>query len=427
MKIVLKNIEKPGYTPDIKSYLKEGGYRALKKAFAMGSEDIISELKKSKLVGRGGAAFPTGLKWEFAKKSKESPKYVVCNADEGEPGTFKDRLVLENDPHLLLEGIIICGLAIKAEAGFIYIRGEYFKAYEILKKAIKEAEKEKLLGENILGSKFSFKINLYRGAGAYVCGEETALLDSLEGKKGQSRVKPPFPTFVGLENKPTVLNNVETLANISEIILKGTDYFSKIGSAATPGTKLYCLSGDINKPGVYELPTDITLKNLLEKYGGGVKGKLKAILPGGISSSFLTDKNLDITMDYPSVQNAGSMLGSGAVIVINENRCMVDIAKRSVEFFDYESCGKCTPCREGTKRGREILTNITEGRGDLSDLELLKELQEVMYDTSRCGLGQAALNVIRSAIDKFPDEFKEHISKTKCKLNICPMDEGRKN
>ena len=421
MKIVLKNIEKPGYTPDIKSYLKEDGYQALKKALAMGSEDIISELKKSKLVGRGGAAFPTGLKWEFAKKSKESPKYVVCNADEGEPGTFKDRLVLENDPHLLLEGMIICGLAIKAEAGFIYIRGEYFKAYEILKKAIKEAEKEKLLGENIRGSKFSFKINLYRGAGAYVCGEETALLDSLEGKKGQSRVKPPFPTFVGLENKPTVLNNVETLANISEIILKGADYFSKIGSAATPGTKLYCLSGDINKPGVYELPTDVTLKNLLEKYGGGVKGKLKAILPGGISSNLLTNKNLDITMDYPSVQDAGSMLGSGAVMVINENRCIVDIAKRSVEFFDYESCGKCTPCREGTKRGREILTNITEGRGDLSDLELLKELQEVMYDTSRCGLGQAALNVIRSAIDKFPDEFKEHISKTKCKLNVCSM------
>ncbi len=427
MKIVLKNIEKPGYTSDIKSYLKEDGYQALKKVLAMGSEDIISELKKSKLVGRGGSAFPTGLKWKFTKKSKETPKYVVCNADEGEPGTFKDRLILENDPHLLLEGIIICGLAIKAETGFIYIRAEYFKAYEILKKAIKEAEKEKLLGENILGSKFSFKINLYRGAGAYVCGEETALLDSLEGKKGQSRVKPPFPTFVGLEDKPTVLNNVETLANISEIILKGADYFSKIGSAATPGTKLYCLSGDINKSGVYELPTDVSLKNLLEKYGGGVKGKLKAILPGGISSNLLTNKNLDIMMDYPSVQDAGSMLGSGAVMVINENRCMVDIAKRSVEFFDYESCGKCTPCREGTKRGREILTNITEGRGDLSDLELLKELQEVMYDTSRCGLGQAALSVIRSAIDKFPDEFKEHISKTKCKLNICPMNEGRKN
>ena len=421
MKIVLKNIEKPGYAPDIKSYLKEGGYQALKKALAMGSEDIISELKKSKLVGRGGAAFPTGLKWEFAKESKESPKYVVCNADEGEPGIFKDRLILENDPHLLLEGMIICALAIKAETGFIYIRGEYFKAHEVLKKAIKEAEKEKLLGKNILGSNISFKINLYRGAGAYVCGEETALLDSLEGKKGQSRVKPPFPTFVGLENKPTVLNNVETLANIPEIILKGADYFSKIGSAVTPGTKLYCLSGDINKPGVYEFPTSITLKELLENGGGGVKGKLKAVLPGGISSSFLTDKDLDVTMDYSGVQKAGSMLGSAAGMVFNEKRCMVDIAKRSVEFFDYESCGKCTPCREGTKRAREILTNITEGRGDLSDLELLKELQEVMYDTSRCGLGQTALNVIRSAIDKFSDELKEHILKRKCKQNVCSM------
>ncbi len=426
MKIVLKNIEKANYTPDIKSYLKEGGYQALKKALTMDSEDIIKEVKASKLVGRGGAAFPTGLKWEFAYKVKEFPKYVVCNADEGEPGTFKDRLLLENDPHLLLEGIIICGLAVKSETGFIYIRGEYIKAYELLKKAIKEAEESNLLGRNILGSNFSFKIKIYRGAGAYVCGDETALLDSLEGKKGQSRVKPPFPTFVGFENKPTVLNNVETFANISEIILKGADYFSKIGSSRTPGTKLYCLSADINKPGVYELPMDITLRDLLERYGGGVKGELKAILPGGLSSSLLTDRDLDITMDYPGVQAAGSMLGSGAVKVINKSRCIVDIAKRSAEFFDYESCGKCTPCREGTKRAREILTNITEGRGSLSGLELLKELQEVMYDTSRCGLGQAALNVTRSAIDKFPDEFKEHITNKRCKVNICPLNVKRK-
>jgi len=421
MKIILKNIEKRGYKGDIESYLKNGGYNALKKALKIKPDQILSEIKKSKLVGRGGAAFPTGLKWEFAKNSKEYPKYVVCNADEGEPGTFKDRLILENDPHLLIEAMVICGFTVGAEVGFIYIRGEYFKAYEVLKKAIEEAKIHNLLGKNILGSNFSFKITLYRGAGSYVCGEETALLDSLEGKKGQSRVKPPFPTFVGFKNKPTVLNNVETFANIPEIILNGGEYFSKIGSPNSPGTKLYCLSGDIKKPGVYELPTNVTLKELIEKYGGGCEGKLKAILPGGVSSNFLTDKELNITLDYPGVQQAGSMLGSGAVIVINDTHCMVDLAKRCAEFFDYESCGKCAPCREGTKRAREILTDITQGKGELGDLTLLKELQEVMFDTSRCGLGQTALNAICSAIEKFPAEFKEHISRKKCRLKICPM------
>ncbi len=410
MKIILKNAEKKDYDGNINSYIVEGGYEALKRALKMKPEEILSELKKSKLMGRGGAAFPTGLKWEFTKKSEGFPKYVVCNADEGEPGTFKDRLILENDPHLVIEAMVICGFTIGAKAGFIYIRGEYFGTYKILRKAIQEAEKNNFLGENILNSKFSFKLHLYRGAGAYVCGEETALLDSLEGKKGQSRVKPPFPTFVGYQNKPTVLNNVETFANIPQILLKGGEWFSRIGSPGSPGTKLYCLSGDINKPGVYELPTSTTLKELIEKYGGGVKGNLKAVLPGGVSSNLLTGKDLNVTMDYPAVQDAGSMLGSGAVIVINDSHCMVDLAKRCAEFFDYESCGKCTPCREGTKRAREILTGVIQGRGELSDLELLKELQEVMYDTSRCGLGQAALNAVRSAIEKFSAEFVKHIS-----------------
>ena len=421
MKILLKNLEKEGYSPAIESYLAAGGYIALKKALNLKPEGTLAEVKKSKLVGRGGAAFPTGLKWESARKSKEFPKYVVCNADEGEPGTFKDRLILENDPHLLLEAIIICGFTVGAEEGFIYVRGEYFKGYEVLKKAIKEAEEKKFLGKNIFGSDFSFKINLYKGAGAYVCGEETALLDSLEGKKGQSRVKPPFPTFVGYKNKPTVLNNVETLANIPEIILKGGDFFSKIGSPLSPGTKLYCLSGDVNKAGVYELPTDVTLRKLITQYGGGVNGSFKAVLPGGVSSNLLTSENLDVTMDYKNVQKAGSMLGSGAVIVINNTHCIVDLAKRCIEFFDYESCGKCTPCREGTKRARELLANISSGKGEEGDLELLKELQEMMYDTSRCGLGQAALNVVRSAIEKFPGEFEEHILEKRCKLGICPM------
>ena len=421
MKIILKNIEKKGYLPDINSYMREGGYKALKNALHMKPEGILSEIKKSKLVGRGGAAFPTGLKWEFTYKTKDSPRYVVCNADEGEPGTFKDRLILEKDPHLLIEAMVICGFTIGAEEGFIYIRGEYFKGYEVLQKAIDEACRHNFLGRNILGSKFSFKISLYKGAGAYVCGEETALLDSLEGKKGQSRVKPPFPTFVGFNNKPTVLNNVETFANIPEIILKGGERFSRIGSSFSPGTKLYCLSGDINNPGIHEIPMNVSLQDLLERYGGGVRGSLKGVLPGGVSSGLLTPRDLDITMDYPGVQKAGSMLGSGAVIVINDKHCMVDLAEKCVEFFDYESCGKCTPCREGTKRAKEILINIAQGKGELGDIALLKELQEIMFDTSRCGLGQAALNAVRSALEKFYDEFEDHILRKKCKFGVCPI------
>lgn len=418
---ILKNIEKEGYSGNINSYIAQGGYEALKQALKMDPKRILFEIKKSKLVGRGGAAFPTGLKWEFAQKSKEFPKYVVCNADEGEPGTFKDRLILKNDPHLLIEAMIICGFTIGAEKGFIYIRGEYFEMYEILQKAIDEAKSRGFLNGNILDSGFSFDINLYKGAGAYVCGEETALLDSLEGKKGQSRIKPPFPTFVGFNNKPTVLNNVETFANIPQIVLKSGEWFSRLGAPACPGTKLYCLSGDVNAPGVYELPTDISLRQLLEEYGKGVQGRLKAVLPGGVSSKLLIPADLDVKMNYPAVQAAGSMLGSGAVIVINDMHCMVDLARRCAEFFDYESCGKCAPCREGTKRAREILTNITKGEGELTDLDLLKPLQEVMYDSSRCGLGQSALNAVRSSLEKFHDEFEEHILKKKCGLGVCPI------
>ena len=419
MKILLKRIEKQNYKPDIKSYLKNSGFKALKKALRMRPEDILDEIKKSRLVGRGGAGFPTGLKWELAYKAQDFPKYVVCNADEGEPGTFKDRIILEKDPHSIIEAMIICAYTIKAECGFIYIRGEYFKAYEVLERAIKEAEAYGFLGENILNSGFSFRIFLYKGAGSYVCGEETALLESLEGKRGQSRIKPPFPTFAGFKNKPTVLNNVETLANIPHIILKGGEWFSKIGSKNSPGTKLYCLSGDIRKPGVYELPTNVTLKDLIYKYAGGPKGEIKAILPGGVSSSVLLEKDLDVIMDYKEVQKRGSTLGSGAVIVMNKKRCIVDVNKKILDFFNHESCGKCAPCREGVKRAKEILEFISEGKSDLSDLELLKELQEVLADTSLCGLGQAALNCVRSSIDKFYEEFKEHIVEKKCKVGIC--------
>lgn len=421
MEVLLKNIKKSKYKGDLKTYINNGGYKALKKVLKLSPDVILDEIETSQLLGRGGAAFPADMKWKFAHKANDYPKYVVCNADEGEPGTFKDKLILENDPHLLIEGMIICGYTVNANEGFIYLRGEYYNPYSIVQNALKEAEENNLLGNHILGTDFSFKIKIYRGAGAYICGEETALLDSLAGRKGQSRVKPPFPTFVGYKNQPTVLNNVETLANIPQIVLRGGEWFSKIGSPRTTGTKLYCLSGDVNKPGVYELPTTTTLRKLIKKYGEGEKGKIKAVLIGGVSGGFLTPDKLNSKLDYPSVQEAGSMLGSGAVIVINNRHCMVDLAKKCVEFFSYESCGKCTPCREGTKRALEILTNMTQGQGEESDIPLLKELQEVMYDTSRCGLGQAALNAVISVIENFPDEVEDHIKRKKCALGICKM------
>ena len=419
MNILLENVKKPGYKGDITSYLNNGGYQALKKALKLSPGFIIEELETAQLLGRGGAAFPVELKWDFGYKAKDFPKYVVCNADEGEPGTFKDKVLLENDPHLLIEGMLLCGYTINAAEGFIYLRGEYHKPHAILLNALKDAEDSNFLGNNILGTDFSFRITIYRGAGAYICGEETALLDSLAGKKGQSRVKPPFPTYVGYKNQPTVLNNVETYANIPRIVLKGGEWFSKIGSSRTTGTKLYCLSGDVNKPGVYELPTSATLRTLIKKYGEGEKGILKAVLVGGASGGFMKPAELGVKLDYPSLQEAGSMLGSGAVIVVNDKHCMVDLAKRCVEFFNHESCGKCTPCREGTKRALEILERITEGRGEESDITLLRELGEVMYDTSRCGLGQAALNAVRTVMNKFPNEVAGHIKQKKCASGVC--------
>ena len=407
-RILTKNIDKPN-SQDIEVYLAGGGYQALEKALSMKPEEVIEEVKKSKLVGRGGAAFPTGLKWEFTRKESAEPKFIVCNADEGEPGTFKDRVILKKDPHLLLEAIIIGGYAIGANKGFIYIRGEYYCEIEAAEKAIEQARAKGYLGSNILGFKFSFDIQVYKGAGAYVCGEETTLFESMEGKRGYARERPPFPTQFGFMGKPTVINNVETLANIPSIITNGGDWYSKIGSPDSPGPKLYCLSGQVNKPGVYELPMGITLRELIDKYGKGVKGEFKASLPGGVSSSLLTD--LDVKLDYKNVRDAGSMLGSAAVIVINKDTSMVDVAKNCLEFFAYESCGQCTPCREGTKRAKEILTRFADGGGRAEELNLLLELGEVMYDTARCGLGQAAMNATTSAIKLFRNEFEQGVGR----------------
>jgi NADH-quinone oxidoreductase subunit F len=406
-KILTKNIDKPN-SQDIEVYLAGGGYQALDKALSMKPEEIIEEVKKSRLVGRGGAAFPTGLKWEFTRKEAGKPKFIVCNADEGEPGTFKDRVILKSDPHLLLEAIIIGGYAIGASKGFIYIRGEYYREIEAVDKAINQAQVKGYLGSNIGGSKFSFDIEIYKGAGAYVCGEETTLFESMEGRRGYARERPPFPTQLGFMGKPTVINNVETLVNIPSIITNGSQWYSKIGSPDSPGPKLFCLSGQVNKPGVYELPTGITLRELIDNYGGGVRGEFKAALPGGVSSRLLT--NLDVKLDYKNIAKAGSMLGSAAVIVINKDTSLVDVARNCLEFFAIESCGQCTPCREGTRRAREILTRFTDGDGRAEELDLLLELGEVMYDTARCGLGQAAMNAATSAIKLFRNEFTQQVT-----------------
>lgn len=400
MRILTQNFHKP----NSQSILVYGEYVALKKALSMKPASVIAEVKASRLLGRGGAAFPTGLKWDFASRSTIFPKYIVANADEGEPGTFKDKAILEKDPHRLLEGMIIAGYAIGATDGFIYTRAEYPKAKEVLAKAISEAERAGYIGEGLIAQGFKFRIHSCTGAGAYICGDETALLDSMEGYRGCPRLKPPYPTDMGLRSRPTVINNIETLANIPTIVTKGGEWYSKIGSDHSPGTKLMCVSGFVKKPGLYEVDTGTTLGELIRDHCGGVIGKFKAALPGGVSTRFT--KSLDIAIDVPSLVDVGSLPGTGAVIVLNDSVSMVDAAKNCIEFFADESCGKCTPCREGTHRAYEILDRFSRNEGSMDELNLLKELHAVMYDTANCGLGQSALNPVISAIEGFEDEFR---------------------
>lgn len=397
----------------IEDYIKKDGYSALSKALKMGPEKVIEEIKASKLVGRGGAAFPTGLKWESVYRSEDKEKYIVCNADEGEPGTFKDRKLLEEDPHKIIEGIIIGGYAIGASIGYIYIRKEFFKASCLLRKAIKQAVNKNYLGNNILGSNFNFQIEVREGMGSYVCGEETALFDSLEGKRGTARFRPPFPTQSGVWNKPTVINNVETIANIPIIILRGAEWYRNISNQEFTGTKLFCLSGSVKKPGVYEAPFGITLKELIYNFGKGLKNgkRLKAILCGGASGGFLTKEYLNLSLDYKSVAQAGAMLGSGAVIVFDDTENIIEVTKEIEEFFAEESCGKCTPCRIGTKRMTEILERIITGEGKKEDLNLMFELGNVMKDASLCGLGQAAPNPVLSSIKYFAKDYERVLRK----------------
>lgn len=401
-------------------YQKRGGYEAWSKALKeMTPETVTKEVQEAGLRGRGGAGFPAGNKWSFVPKGP-GPKYLVCNADESEPGTFKDRDIMEVEPHSLLEGVAIGSYAIGASAAFIYIRGEYVLAADRLDAAIEEAEKAGLLGDNACGSGFNIKIRVYRGAGAYICGEETALLESLEGKRPMPRSRPPFPAVAGLYAKPTVINNVETLANVPHIIKHGAAWYKTIGSApANTGPKILCLSGCVNKPGNYEIALgSITLRQLIfdPQYGGGVPGnkKVRGVLPAGVSAPILPESVLDTKVDYDSIRNAGSMLGSASFIVLDEDVCMVRAAMRMVEFFRHESCGKCTPCREGTTWLMKVLQRLEKGQGTEKDLDLLLSISEGISGNTLCALGDFATSPVTSTIKHFREDFIKHFELGRC-------------
>ncbi len=407
---------------NIDEYIARDGYAALAKALEeMTPETAIDLLKKSGLRGRGGGGFPTGLKWEIASKNKADQKYVVCNADEGDPGAFMDRSILEGDPHSIIEAMSICGYCIGATKGLVYIRAEYPLAIKRLQIAIEQARNYGLLGENILGSQHSFDIELRYGAGAFVCGEETALIHSMEGQRGEPTVKPPFPAESGYMNKPTNVNNVETFANIPAIFLRGPEWFSTIGTAKSKGTKVFALAGKINNVGLIEVPMGITLREVIFEIGGGIKDgkKFKAVQTGGPSGGCLTEKHLDTPIDFDNLLAVGSMMGSGGMIVMDEDDCMVSVAKFYLEFTVEESCGKCAPCRVGNKRLYELLDKITKGKGTEEDIDQLRNLGTVIKDTALCGLGQTSPNPVLSTLDNFYGEYMAHVHDQHCPAGQC--------
>ena len=407
---------------NIDEYIARDGYAALGKALAeLTPEQTIDIIKKSGLRGRGGGGFPTGLKWEFASKYKDNEKYVVCNADEGDPGAFMDRSILEGDPHSILEAMIICGYCIGATKGLIYIRAEYPLAIQRLKIAIKQAREYGLLGESILGSSLNFDIEIRYGAGAFVCGEETALIHSMEGERGEPTVKPPFPAESGYLGKPTNVNNVETYASVPIIILKGDKWFSSIGTEKSKGTKVFALAGKINNVGLIEVPMGTTLREVIFEIGGGIKNgkKFKAVQTGGPSGGCLTEKHLDVPIDFDNLLAVGSMMGSGGMIVMDEDDCMVSVAKFYLEFTVEESCGKCAPCRVGNKRMQEILDQITKGNGEPEMIDQLYNLGSVIKDTALCGLGQTSPNPILSTLENFYDEYVAHVHDKRCPAGHC--------
>ncbi|HHT08724.1 MAG TPA: NADH-quinone oxidoreductase subunit NuoF [Atribacter sp.] len=426
-RVVLRN---SGYIDptNIDDYIARDGYMALGKVLSGTPEEAIQIVKNSGLLGRGGAGYPTGLKWEYTQKAQGDEKYIVCNADEGEPGTFKDRLILEGDPHSILEAMAIAGFAVGAHQGYIYVRGEYPESIRHLEIAISQALDYGLLGDNLLNSGFSFRIDIRKGAGAYICGEETALLESMEGGRGEPRIKPPYPPQKGLWGKPTVINNVETFANIPPIFLNGPEWFKNIGTPTCPGTKVFTLTGNVINLGLIEVPMGTTLRELVYQAGGGIKNgrELKLIQTGGPSGGTMTPDLLDVPMAFDTLPRYQSALGSGALTVIDDTHCIVDVVKNFCEFFLHESCGKCTPCRIGNKRIVEILERISSGKGIEEDLEKLTFLGEHIKRTSFCGLGQAAPNPLLRCLDYFREEFESHVIEKRCPFNVCPMESPKK-
>ena len=406
----------------IDEYIGRNGYKALAKALTeMTPEEVIETIKASGLRGRGGAGFPTGLKWERARAVEGDIKYLICNGDEGDPGAFMDRSIIESDPHTILEGMAIGAYAIGAREGFLYIRNEYPLAMERMIRAIEHAKEYGLLGERIFDTDFSFDVHVHRGAGAFVCGEETALIASIEGRLGNPRQRPPYPAEKGLWGKPTNINNVETWANVPEIILHGADWFSSIGTESSKGTKVFSLVGKINNTGLVEVPMGITLREIIYEIGGGIPdGKeYKAVQTGGPSGGCIPTELLDLPIDFESLTEAGSMMGSGGMVVMDEDTCMVDVARYFLGFTQSESCGKCAPCREGTKLMQSILTKITEGKGTAEDLEFLEKLAQGVKDTSLCGLGNTAPNPVLTTMKYFRNEYEAHINDKKCPAKVC--------
>ena len=409
-KVLTKNIETEN-SHRISVYMESGGYDAWKKVLKeMSPEEVVETVKDSGLRGRGGAGFPAGIKWSFVPEV-DKPKYLVCNADESEPGTFKDRLLLEKDPHMMLEGIVIAAFAIKANTAFVYIRGEFANQTVLLHEAIQEMKENGFLGKNILSSGYDLEILVTRGAGAYICGEETALLTSLEGKRGYPKIKPPFPAVEGYLHSPTIVNNVETLCCVPHIISNGVDWFKSIGTEKSSGPKLYCISGHVRNPGVYELPMGVPLKELIYDHAGGIlhNKKLKAVIPGGSSTNVLTESEIDIKMDFDSVAAAGSMLGSAGIIVMDENTDMVDACYNLSKFYAHETCGQCTPCREGVPWMKTILGRITNGKGRRRDIDLLLDICKSIERRTICPFGDAAVAPVKSYIEKFREEFDYYI------------------
>ena len=414
VKVISKRFGK-GAT-DIARYLELDGYKAVQKALGMQPDAIINEVKASGLRGRGGAGFNTGLKWSFVPKQSAKPKYILCNGDESEPGTCKDRLIFEHDPHAVIEGVMIAGLAVGSETGYIYVRGEYRYLLEIMQKAIKDAYARGFLGKNIFGSGRNFEIYWHGGAGAYEVGEESALMESLEGKRGIPRIRPPFPAVVGLWGGPTVINNAETLASVPHILLGGASWYAGLGPEKNGGTRLFCLAGNVANPGVYELPMGYNLRKMIYDVGGGIPDgrKLKAVVPGGSSTPILTADEIDVAMDFDSMMKAGSMLGSGGVVILDDTACIVNFALRTMKFYQHESCGWCIPCREGTDWLKKTLIRFHSGGGVKKDIDNMQYLSENMLGRTFCPLGDAAAMPMIAFVQKFRQEFEDHLEGRPC-------------